>query len=55
MNGVYRVTVDAATDLDAMDIAERRAREDGWRVLTIDTCKRDALGRWAVALRVVRA
>ena len=56
----YTVTVDAIGSVDAVDIAKRRAREDGWRVRTlarvvaIDAPVEGERTRWAVELAVVR-
>jgi hypothetical protein len=52
MTGTFRITVTAPSSADATDIAKRRARDDGWTVKTVRTCKQDALGRWAVVLAV---
>lgn len=54
MTSQYRITLDAPTAADATDIAKRRARDDGFTVKTVATCKQDALGRWAVVLSVTR-
>lgn len=48
----YFLTVDAPNTLDAIDKAKRRAREDGYRPVAVESCKRDALGRWALVLLV---
>lgn len=53
----YTVTVRATTRTDAIDIAKRRAREDGYRsegparVVSVTGTE----PRWAVTLRVVPA
>lgn len=50
---VYRpAPIDAPNTQDAIDIARRRARDDGYRMTTVESCKRDALGRWALVLLV---
>lgn len=50
---VYRKTVRALSRLDAIEDTERQARQEGWRVVAIESCKQDALGRWAVVLLVI--
>lgn len=54
MTSEYRWVVLTDTAADAIDITKRRARDDGYRVLTVRSCKLDALGRWAVSLAVAR-
>lgn len=51
----YRLAVRTVGSADAIDIAKRRARDDGLRILTVRSCKLDALGRWAVCLAVEKA
>ena len=56
----YTVTVDAIGSVDAVDIAKRRAREDGWqvrtlaRVVAINRAVEGERTRWSVELAVVR-
>lgn len=54
MKGTFRMTVTAPTSQDAVDIAGRRARDDGWRVLASIRCTETPDGRYAVVLAVER-
>ena len=53
---LYTITVPATTALDAADIAKRRAREDGWRIRTVNRIRPQdqEQTRWTVELAVVR-
>ena len=53
---LYTITVHAASALDAADIAKRRAREDGWRIRTVNRIRPQdpEQTRWTVELAVVR-
>lgn len=58
MTSTYTISVDALTATDAPDIASRRARDDGYRVLAV--IRVHAIGpqpsrRWSVELSVVKA
>jgi hypothetical protein len=49
----YSISVTATTPEDAADIAKRRARDDGYVVVTVKRVVRGILpGRWSVQLAV---
>jgi hypothetical protein len=51
----YTWTGPAPSQLDAEDIAKRRAREDGYRTVGVDRSHRAVLaGQWTVVLLVER-
>lgn len=54
MTSEYRLALKADTSTDAIDMAKRRARDDGLVVKTVKSAKLDALGRYAVCLAVTR-
>ena len=55
MKGTWRLTVEAPSDKDAIDIVSRRARDDGWVVLGAIKVSKQLDGRYHVVLSVARA
>lgn len=62
MTSTYTVTVVALTERDAGDIARRRAAEDGYRAVRVESVsnvgapsRMNAMRAWAVSLAVVKA
>ena len=55
MKGTFRMTTAAPTDKDAIDIAARRARDDGWVVRGAIKVSKQLDGRYHVVLSVARA
>lgn len=54
MTGGYIMTVSAETAEDATDIVKRRARDDGFRIVTVKRVHLTNHGKWTVELAIQR-